>query len=153
MNTTSALFLPAVEVPPPFPSYGVEDVGTVIAHEGPHYIVKMLDGRVCAFRSNSGTPSEADAAADIASPAPEPVAVPASVTRRQLKEQLIRMDRLHEVEATVSAITGTDGRIARNWWAEAVEFRRDHPLVGSLGGALNLSEAEIDAAFIAAAAL
>lgn len=144
---------PAIEVPPPFPSYEVEGVGTVITHNGPHYIVKTLDGRVCGFRANSGTPTEANAAADIANPAPEPVAVPAAVTRRQLKEQLIRMDRLHEVEATVSAIPGTEGRIARNWWAEAVEFRRDHPLVGSLGGALGLSPAEIDAAFIAAAQL
>ena len=144
---------PAVEVIPPFPSYEVEGVGTVIAHEGANYIVKMLDGRTCGFRSNSGTPTEADAAADIANPAPEPVVVPASVTRRQLKEQLIRMDRIHEVEATVSAIPGTEGRVARNWWAEAVEFRRDHPLVASLGSALGLSSTEIDAAFVAAAQL
>lgn len=144
---------PAVEVDPPFPAYQVEGVGTVIAHEGANYIVKMLDGRTCGFRSNSGTPTEADAAADIANPAPEPVVVPASVTRRQLKEQLIRMDRIHEVEATVSAIPGTEGRVARNWWAEAVEFRRDHPLVASLGAALGLSSTEIDAAFVAAAQL
>lgn len=144
---------PTTEVPPPFPTYEVAGVGTVIAHDGPHYIVRTLDGRVCGFRSNSGMPTEADAAADIANPAPDPIAAPQSVTRRQLKEQLIRMDRIHEVEATVSAIPGVEGRIARNWWAEAVEFRRDHPLVGQLGAALGLSPAEIDAAFLAAAQL
>lgn len=133
--------------------YKIANVGTVIDHRGPHYIVEMLDDRVCAFRSNSGTPNETDAATDIANPAPEPAAVPASVSRRQLKEQLIRMDRIHEVEATVSAIPGVEGRIARNWWAEAVEFRRDHALVTQLGASLGLSSAEIDAAFIAAAAL
>lgn len=89
----------------------------------------------------------------IANPAPEPVAVPESVTRRQLKEQLIRMDRIHEVEAAVSAIPGTPGRIARNWWAEATQFERAHPLVSQLGASLGLTEAEIDAAFVAAAQL
>lgn len=98
-------------------------------------------------------PSLETVVAAIANPPAVPAPVPQSVTRRQLKEQLIRMDRIHEVEATVSAIPGVDGRIARNWWAEAVEFRRDHPLVDQLGAALGLSPAEIDAAFVAAAQL
>lgn len=98
-------------------------------------------------------PSDAALAEAIANPPDAPATVPASVTRRQLKEQLIRMDRLHEVEATVSAIPGTEGRIARNWWAEAVEFRRDHPLVAAIGGTLGLTAAQIDALFVAAAQL
>ena len=98
-------------------------------------------------------PSLDTVVAAIANPPVVPAPVPASVTRRQLKEQLIRMDRIHEVEATVSAIPGVDGHIARNWWAEAVEFRRDHPLVEQLGAALGLNSTEIDAAFVAAAQL
>lgn len=154
---TEPITEPITEEVPAFVPYTVEGIGTVEAHEGDTYLVRVPSGALHGYASPSGTPSEELAAEEIAHAIAHPPAfpdpVPASVTRRQLKEQLIRMERLHEVEATVSAIPGTEGRIARNWWAEAVEFRRDHPLVSAIGGTLGLTAAQIDALFVAAAKL
>ena len=112
---------PAVELPPPFPAYEVADVGTVIAHDGPHYIVRTLDGRVCGFRSNSGTPSEADAAADIANPAPEPAGV-------VVLTPLTILGRLTQAEeAALASSTDLAVSIVRNRLIAASEVRSDDP--------------------------
>lgn len=149
MSDTPSILPPEVEIVPPFPAYEVEGVGTVIAHDGPHYIVRMLDGRVCGFRSNSGTPSEANAAADIANPAPEPQSVPASVTRRQL---FLWLNSIGITRAALAAqLAGNEAALIE--LQEATEFRREHPLVAQLGTALGLTAPQIDAAFRAASAL
>jgi len=110
---------PAVELPPPFPAYEVADVGTVIAHDGPHYIVRTLDGRVCGFRSNSGTPSEADAAADIANPAPEPAGV-------VVLTPLTILGRLTQAEeAALASSTDLAVSIVRNRLIAASEVHSD----------------------------
>lgn len=88
--------------------------------------------------------------------APPPVVVPATVTRRQLKEWLIAHDLIESVDAALAAIPDAKAkRIALNWWTESQEFHRDHPLLKALGAQLTppLTAAQIDAAFIAAAKL
>ena len=141
--------LPEAEIIPPFPAYEVEGVGTVIAHDRAHYVVKMLDGRVCGFRANSGTPSEANAAADIANPAPEPQSVPASVTRRQL---FLWLNGLGITRAALrTQLAGNEAALIE--LEEATEFQRAHPLVAQLGQILGLSAAQIDDAFRNAATL
>jgi len=112
---------PAVEIIPSFPSYEVAGVGTVIAHDGPHYIVRTLDGRVCGFRSNSGTPTEADAAADIANPAPEPAGV-------VVLTPLTILGRLTQAEETaLASSTDLAVSIVRNRMIAASEVRSDDP--------------------------
>lgn len=112
---------PAVEVIPPFPSYEVEGVGTVIAHEGANYIVKMLDGRTCGFRSNSGTPTEADAAADIANPAPEPAGV-VVLTPLTILGRLTQSEEVALASSSDLAVS-----IVRNRLIAASEVRSDDP--------------------------
>lgn len=112
---------PAVEVIPPFPSYEVAGVGTVIAHDGPHYIVRTPDGRVCGFRSASGTPTEADAAADIANPAPEPAGV-------VVLTPLTILGRLTQAEeAALASSSDLAVSIVRNRLIAASEVRSDDP--------------------------
>lgn len=81
-------------------------------------------------------------------PAPEPV--PASVTRRQAKLALLNSasiglppDLLTSAEA---AIAQAD-EATRIEWNDALEFRRDHPLILGIGAALGLTAGEIDALF------
>lgn len=66
------------ESPEPFQEYEVPGVGTVIDPQGePGYRVRLSDGRVTAYPAQSGDPSQANAATDIAyalaNPAPMPL--------------------------------------------------------------------------------
>lgn len=82
---------------------------------------------------------------------PTPVVlIPQSVTRRQFKLALLGIGLLDNVEGVISA--STDRALQINW-TEALDFRRDNPFVASMATALGKSEAEIDALFIAAAAI
>lgn len=82
---------------------------------------------------------------------PTPVVIiPQSVTRRQFKLALLDMGLLGNVESVISA--STDRALQINW-TEALDFRRDNQFVASMATALGKSEAEIDALFIAAAAI
>ena len=118
-------------------------MGAVISHEDSHYIVKMLDGRVCGFRANSGTPSEEDAETDIANPAPEPVSVPASITQRQLRLELLSVG---VTDAMIrSQLEGDPAGLIE--WEYAQEIKRAHPLVEGLGDALGFSSVQIDEMF------
>lgn len=84
-------------------------------------------------------------------PAPPEPTIPTSVTKRQAKLVLLGAGLLDAVEAYIAAIEGTEGRAAQIEWAEATEFRRDHPLIVSLGPVFGLSEADIDSLFVQAA--
>jgi hypothetical protein len=75
--------------------------------------------------------------------------VPDFVTPRQVRLLLLQQGLLDQVEAMIS---GQD-RAARITWEFAVEFRRDDPLLISLGTALGLTSQQIDEFFIAASAL
>lgn len=85
---------------------------------------------------------------------PEVSSVPEAVSRRQLKEWLIRAELIDTVEAIIGGIQdATEKRIAQNWWTESIEFRRDHPLVAAIAQQIGKSSAEVDAIFQEAAAL
>ena len=110
--------------PPPFPTYEVPEVGTVTAHEGAHYIVRMLDGRVCGFAAPSGTPSEEQAAADIAAaianpqtPAPVVVLTPLQILGRLTPQE----------EATLATSTDLAVQVVRTRLIAASEIRSDDP--------------------------
>lgn len=85
---------------------------------------------------------------------PDPVTpVPASVTRRQARIVLSRHGYLATVEAALAGMEGQAGEEARIEWADASEFRRDHPLIAAIAAILGLTEQQIDALFIEAAAI
>jgi hypothetical protein len=85
---------------------------------------------------------------------PEPVAspppqVPVAVTMRQARLVLHQIGKLPAVDAAIAQADAT----AQIEWEYAHEIRRDAALVIGIGAALGLTEAEIDALFIAASDL
>ena len=82
--------------------------------------------------------------------------VPESVTRRGLRKALltigVRFDA--HVKAAIDAMPdGNDKELALIDLEDAQTFRRDHPLVASVGAALDKTDEEVDALFILAATL
>lgn len=86
---------------------------------------------------------------------PEPVViVPDAVTPRQAKLALLGADKLDAVDTALAAIPdATQRKAAQIEWDSAIEFRRAAPLIATLGGAIGLTEAQIDALFVQAATL
>ena len=80
---------------------------------------------------------------------PAPPAVPGSVSPRQARLALLNAGKLDAVEAAVAAGPQST-RIA---WEYGLEISRGDQLVVELAAALNLSDAEVDDLFRAAAAL
>jgi len=75
--------------------------------------------------------------------------VPWSVTRRQL---FLWLFATHNVtRAQLRAMLTTEAALIE--FDEAQEFRREHPLVAQLAGALGMTAADVDAGFIAASQL
>lgn len=79
----------------------------------------------------------------------------APITARQLRLWLLSQGvQDANVVAEIEKIEDIKQReAARIEWEYATEYRREHPLVAQLGAALGLCEAQIDAAFVAAAKL
>lgn len=78
---------------------------------------------------------------------PGPAPVPQIVSRRQAKRALLAAGLLDEADAAIEA-AGMEAQID---WADALEFRRDHPLIAAMGAALSLTSGQIDDLFRAAA--
>lgn len=142
-------------LPPPFPEYSVEGVGTVIAHEGDSYIVRTADNRVIGFRSQSGTPSEASAAADIAwaiaNPAPAPVPDEVPAWRIKAIAKLAGLE--HAIAAALASLSEPARTVASAAWLEGNVIRRDSATVNQLAAALGITSAQMDQMFRDAAAL
>lgn len=82
-----------------------------------------------------------------------PPIVPQSVPMRNARLALYSAGRLKEVEDYIAAFEGVEGDLARIDWATALTVRRDSPLVAKLMVSLDMTSSQIDALFIAAAAL
>lgn len=80
-----------------------------------------------------------------------PPAVPASISPRQVRLLLFQQNMLADVEAMIAQ----QDQATQITWQYAQEFRRDDPLLTKLASNLSppLSSEEIDAFFVAAAAL
>ena len=104
-------------------------------------------------RERDSTPEEdAQRDADIAA-ATVPV-VPQSVTRRQARQALLLAGLLDQVPAKLAAIPDATQRgMATIEWEDSLEFERHRPLVVSIGAALGLDSAQLDALFVTAAGL
>lgn len=82
-----------------------------------------------------------------------PVAIPTVVTMRQARLALLGAGLLTTVNSAIAAMSGTAGDAARIEWEFAATVDRGSPLVASLSAALNLSPAQLDSLFSAAAVL
>jgi hypothetical protein len=129
-------------------------LGTVIGHEGPHYLIRTPGGEVTGIRAN-GEPSPENVEADIASPATEPVSVPVSVTPAQLRIALLDLHDIRDgaIYAVMSTLPQDVADRARILWEFAGEVRRDHSLVPQIAEAFDLTDAQVDAIFRYGAAL
>lgn len=93
-----------------------------------------------------------DGALFAAPAAPRPL-VPEAVTARQARLALLGAGKLAHIEQALGAMPGVQGEAARIEWEYATDIRRDSPLIAALAPALGLTEAQVDALFIAAAGL
>jgi hypothetical protein len=90
-----------------------------------------------------------DATANTLTAPPPPSTVPQSVTPRQARLALLNAGLLDEVQATVDAIGGA----TQISWDYATEVNRSDPLITTLSTTLSITDAQMDALFVAAAAL
>jgi hypothetical protein len=81
------------------------------------------------------------------------IEVPNAVTMRQARLALLQAGMLTAVNDAVAAMPGDAGAAARIEWEYSQEVQRDKALVLSLAPALGLTDAQLDALFITAAAL
>ena len=86
-------------------------------------------------------------------PAPSPPGPPTVVTMRQARQALLLAGKLEAVQQAIAALPEPARKAAQIDWEFAAEVQRDWPLVQALAPALGLTEADLDALFIAAAAL
>ena len=80
-------------------------------------------------------------------------AVPSSVTMRQARLALYSVGKLDDVETAINGMTEPDKTQARIEWEYSGEVQRKNGLVSQLAPALGLTDPEIDALFVAAAAI
>jgi hypothetical protein len=88
-------------------------------------------------------------------PEPEPInPVPASVTKRQGRQQMILIGLLSQVQAAIDAIEDeTQRMLIQSFWDDSTQYERNHPQMVQLAQAIGLTEDQLDDAFIAAAKL
>jgi hypothetical protein len=90
---------------------------------------------------------------ELVEPLPPAMPVPTIVTMRQARLALLAAGLLAGVNSTVAAMPGTEGDAARIEWEFAATVDRTSPLVQALEVTLGLTEAQLDALFVAGAAL
>jgi len=82
-----------------------------------------------------------------------PAPAPTSVTMRQARRALLNAGLLATVDAAIAGMAGPAGDAARIDWEFSSDVLRSWPLVAALMPVLNLSDAQVDALFVAAAKL
>lgn len=82
-----------------------------------------------------------------------PVAVPVEITMRQARLALLGAGKLTAVDAAIAAMPEPQKSAAKIEWEYSNTVQRHNGFVSALGPALGLTDAEVDALFIAGAAL
>lgn len=82
-----------------------------------------------------------------------PVLVPQSVTMRQARLALLQAGLLGSVNAAIAALPSPHKEAATIEWEYSQTVERNRPFVLTLGAALNLTSAQLDALFVQAATL
>lgn len=86
-------------------------------------------------------------------PPPGPPPVPAEVTMRQARLALLGAGLLAGVTAAIDALPEPTRTAARIEWEYSTTVQRHRGIVQQLGASLGMSSAQLDALFIAAAAI
>ena len=89
-------------------------------------------------------------------PAPEPppeVIIPQRITARQSQLALLNAGLLDDVEATIEALPANVRAQVRIEWGRATHVERGSQVMQMVATALGLTSAQVDALFVAAAAL
>lgn len=86
-------------------------------------------------------------------PPPEPVAVPQIVTMRQARLALLGAGKLAAVNAAINALPSPTKEAAMIEWEYSQEVQRHNGFVSLLAPVLGMTDADLDALFIAGAAL
>ena len=95
--------------------------------------------------------AEAPSAPDL--PTPTVAGIPTRVSMRQARLALLGAGALAAVDAAIDAMPEPQKSAARIEWEYAAEVRRDNAFVAGLAPALGMTDAQVDALFVAAAAL
>lgn len=95
----------------------------------------------------------ADWVAAYVPPPPEPVAVPKIVTMRQARLALLGAGKLTDVNNAINALPSPTKEAALIEWEFSNEVNRKNGLVSQLAPLLGMTDADLDAMFIAGAAL
>ena len=95
----------------------------------------------------------ADWVAAYVPPPPEPVAVPQIVTMRQARLALLGAGKLTDVNAAINALPSPTKEAAMIEWEYSQEVQRHNGFVSLLAPVLGMTDADLDALFIAGAAL
>jgi hypothetical protein len=82
-----------------------------------------------------------------------PVSVPHEVTMRQARLALAAAGKLAAVDAAIASLSEPQKSAAQIEWEYSAAVRRTQPLVLALAPAIGLSDEQLDALFIQAAAL
>lgn len=85
--------------------------------------------------------------------APLVITVPESVTMRQARLALLGAGLLANVDTAINSLASPAKEQARIEWDYSSDVQRHRSLVSTLGAALGLTEAQLDALFIKAATL
>lgn len=81
------------------------------------------------------------------------VSAPSRVTMRQARLALLAAGKLQEVDPAIDAMSEPQKTAARIEWDYSHEVSRDNPFVQVLSHALDMSEADLDELFTAAASM
>lgn len=99
-----------------------------------------------------GLLAEAQAILDAPEPEPDPDEVPASVTRRQARQQLLIEGYFDQVQPAIDAIPDEmERRLMQIYWDDAQDFERTSLELIGLGYSLGLTDDDIDELFRRAA--
>lgn len=75
--------------------------------------------------------------------------VPASITKRQARQELIQAGLIGAIESAINAIPdATQKALMLSWWNDSQEYERNHPELAQMATAIGLTEAQIDAMFV-----
>lgn len=137
-------------------------LGTVESHGESgnvyHLRATATPNQINAYRVPAGqlcdpARAAADIADAIANPPAAPTPVPAEVPMWSIRAILDLAGLTPSIDAILAQLPEPDRTIVNRVWQYGNYIRRDSPTIASLGSALGKTEDEVDAYFIAAAAL
>lgn len=81
------------------------------------------------------------------------VSPPRVVSRKSARLALLNADKLQLVQPAIDALAEPDKTFVQIEWDDSLTFERDSSTLQMIAGAIGISDEELDALFIAAAAL